>query len=212
MNRALETLCMHGLTRLTLRMVRPRLRVGGWNPRAQRRGEAWDSFGSDGPVGEIVPLRSCLRHWRSGRRPGCDRLLRLRQLVEDRAVLNHRGAKLFGSGLGAGVADGDAVSDAIVFHHARIGDRDIGCALLKAGHGIAAGFEERIDQVIGLSDSGAGMIDEAGLNDLPLTGEAFPLGNAEIPNWKGFHAALPIGELRFGVARGAVRDDGAIVF
>ena len=77
---------------------------------------------------------------------------------------------------------------AVVFHDAWIGDGDIGGTLLKAGRRIAAGFKERVDQIVSFSDGGFGMIDEAGLDGLPFGNEALPLGGAEIANLEGFNA------------------------
>jgi hypothetical protein len=77
----------------------------------------------------------------------------------------------------------DGVRRAVVFHHAGVSDGDIRGALFKAVLGIAAGLEERSDQVVGFSDRGLGVIDEAGLHGLPLGDESLPLGGAEFADF-----------------------------
>ena len=106
---------------------------------------------------------------------GC---LGLEKVVEDGAILDHCGAQLFGGGFHLADADGDRVREAVVLHDARVADGHIGCALLKAGPGIAAGLKKRIDQVIGFGDRGFGMVDEAGLDRMPLCDKAIALGDA----------------------------------
>ena len=113
-----------------------------WNPSSQMRGEIWDSNRSGGPIWETGLGRSNLQPIGLGRVSCLDRFLCLCQFIKDCAVLDHRGAKLFCGGFNAAGADGDAVGHAVVFHDARIGDRNIGCALVEAGSRIAAGLKE----------------------------------------------------------------------
>jgi hypothetical protein len=70
------------------------------------------------------------------------------------------------------------VRQPVVIHYERVIDGDISSALFKSGAGIAAGIEERVDQVVGLSEGGLGMIDEAGLDGEPLGDKAIPFGGA----------------------------------
>jgi hypothetical protein len=125
--------------------------------------------------------------------------------------LDHRGTEFFGGGFDFARTDSYGFRQAVVFHDAGVGDGYIGCALLKAGLGVAAGLKERINEVVGFSDGGFGMIDEAGLNGLPLGDKARPLGGAEVADFQSFHAGFPVGQFGFGFVRGAVRENGAVV-
>ena len=55
------------------------------------------------------------------------------------------------------------------------------------------------------------MIDEAGLHGLPLGDEALLLWGAEVADSQGFDAGFAIGQFGFGLARGTVRDNRAVV-
>jgi len=72
------------------------------------------------------------------------------------------------------------VRAAVVFHHAGVGDGDIVGALLEAGSGIAARLKKRVDQIVGLRDGGLGVVDEAGLDGVPLGYKTIPLSGFEI--------------------------------
>jgi len=85
------------------------------------------------------------------------------------------------------------VGQAIVLHYARIGDGDVGGALLKTGVGIAARFKKCVDQVVGFGDGGAGMVDKARLDGLPLGYKTIPLGWAELSNLQGLDAGFTVG-------------------
>lgn len=112
----------------------------------------------------------------------------LQEFVEERAVLNHRGAKVFGGGLVGGEAGGYGVRGAVVLDDAGMVDGDVGGALLEVGDGIAAGLHERGDEFVGFGDGALGMIDEAGLHGLPVGHEAFALGGAEVADLEVFDA------------------------
>ena len=136
--------------------------------------------------------------------------LGLGQLIEDGAVLDHGCAKLLGSGFNLAERDGDGVGGTVVFHDAGIGDGEVGGSLLEADLGVAAGFKEGVDEVVGLSDRGAGVIDEAGLDGVPLGDETLALGDAEVADIKGFDAGFAVVEFGFGGA-GSAGEDGAVV-
>jgi len=76
----------------------------------------------------------------------------------------------------------------LFFHHVGVKDGDIRGALIKALLGIAAGLEERSDQVVGFRDRGLGVIEEAGLHRLPLGVESLALGDAEVANLQCVYA------------------------
>ena len=136
----------------------------------------------------------------------------LRQLIEDCAVLNHRGAKLFRRGLFLAEAIGNAVGEAIVFHHAGIGDRDIGGTLFESDLGIAARLEDCVDEVVGFGDGGSRVIDKSSLNGVPLGDKALPFNNAEVADFEGLDVGLAVGEFRLGLTLGTMADNGAVVF
>jgi hypothetical protein len=76
--------------------------------------------------------------------------------------------------------------------------------LFKGVLGIAAGLEERSDQVVGFSDRGLRVINEAGLHGLPLGDESLPLGGAEFADFERVHAGFAIGQFCLGLLRGTV--------
>ena len=118
---------------------------------------------------------------------GFEALPVLDQLVEDGAVLDHRGAEFFGGCVNAVGANGDAMGEAIVFHDARVVNGNIVSALVEARTWISASLKERIDKVVGIGDGGLGMIDEAGLDGVPLGDKALTLGDAEIADYQGLN-------------------------
>jgi hypothetical protein len=138
-------------------------------------------------------------------------LLVLEQFIEDGAVLDHGDAELFGGGFKLAWPKGNAVGDAVVFHDAGVGDREIVGALLEADQGIAARLKKRVDQVVGFRDGGPGMVDEAGLDGVPFGSKTIPLGDAEIADIQGLHARFAVSQLGFGLARGALGKNGAVV-
>src|ERR1035437_4488856 len=83
--------------------------------------------------------------------------------------------------------------------------------LLEAGQGVAARLKKRVDQVVGFRDGGPGMVDKAGLDGVPFSDKAIPLGGAEIAELQGFHAGFAVSQLGFDLARGALGKNGRIV-
>ena len=136
----------------------------------------------------------------------------LQKLVEEGAVLEHGGAEIFGGGFVACEALSDGVGGAVVFDDARVVDGNVGGALLKVGDWIAACVHERGDEFVGFDDGTAGVVDEAGLDDLPIGEEAFALGGCEVADVEGVDALFACGEGGLGTALGAAFKDGAIVF
>src|ERR1035441_9430889 len=70
--------------------------------------------------------------WGSSRGFMFGRLLRLDEPIKNCAVLNHCRAQFFRCGIGLIQANRDGVSQAVLFHDARIAYRDIGGTLFKA--------------------------------------------------------------------------------
>lgn len=135
----------------------------------------------------------------------------LQEFVEERAVLNHCGAQVFGGGLVGGEAGGYGVGGAVVLDDAGVADGDVGGALLEVGDGIAAGLHERGDELIGLGDRALGVIDEAGLDGLPVGDEALALGGGEVADFEVFDARFAGFESGFGLLPGALLEHRAIV-
>jgi hypothetical protein len=92
----------------------------------------------------------------------------LKELIEEGAVLNHGAAEVFGGGIVGIEADGDGVGGAVGVDDAGMVDGDVGGTLIEVGDGVAASIHERGDELIGLEDGSLGMVDEAGLNGLPV--------------------------------------------
>jgi hypothetical protein len=73
----------------------------------------------------------------------------LQQLVEQRAVVDHGLAKIFGAGLASVMTESDVVSGTIVVDYNRVVDGDIVGAMYKVSHGITTGFHEFVEQLVG---------------------------------------------------------------
>jgi hypothetical protein len=56
------------------------------------------------------------------------------------------------------------------------------------------------------------MVDEAGLDGLPLGDEAVALGGAEFADFHLFYAVFASGKFSFGLGRGSVLNDSAVIF
>jgi hypothetical protein len=98
-----------------------------------------------------------------------------------------------------------------VFHNAGKVNRDIGCALLKVGLGITARLKKLRDQLVGFSDRGLRVADEAGLHRLPLGYQSLPLTNAELADFQCVHAGFTIGRLCFDLARRTILESRAVI-
>ncbi len=103
------------------------------------------------------------------------------------------------------------MSRAIVFDHARVIDGDVGCTLFEIGDGIATSVHEGGDEVVGLDDSAARVVDEAGLHNLPLADEAVAFGRGEIMDVEAIDALLASREGGLGIAFGTTLEDGAVI-
>jgi len=55
------------------------------------------------------------------------------------------------------------------------------------------------------------VVDEAGLDCVPLGDKTIPLGGVEIADLQGFHAGFAVSQFVFGLSRGAVGNNGAVV-
>ncbi|SPE17854.1 hypothetical protein SBA5_1100034 [Candidatus Sulfotelmatomonas gaucii] len=125
--------------------------------------------------------------------------------------MDHRGAELFRACFGWVGPHRDGVRHAVVFHNARVSDGEIRGALFKGVLGIAAGLEERSDQVIGFSDRSLGVVDKARLHGMPLGDVALPLGGAEFADFQCVHAGFTVAQFCLGLARRAMLQNGAVV-
>ena len=131
--------------------------------------------------------------------------------MEDGTKLDHCGAEFLSACFGWVEPRRDGMRRAVIFHDAGVGDGNIRGALFKDFPGIAAGLEQRSDQVISLSDCGRGFVDEAGLHGFPIGVESLPLGDAEFADCESVCAGIAAGQSCLGVARRAVLENSAAV-
>src|SRR5580658_9449500 len=136
----------------------------------------------------------------------------LNEFIKDGSVLNHRSSEFFSTCFYATGPHCNGVRHAVVFHHTRVTDRDIRGALFKAVFGKAASLKKRSDQVVGLSNRGFRVVDEAGLHRLPLSDEPFLLRGAEFANVQCIHTGFALGQLCFGFAWRAMLQNSAGIF
>ena len=78
--------------------------------------------------------------------------------------MDHRGSQVFSACFLCTRPRRNGVSEAILFHEARVSDGHIRGALIKIGFRIATSLHERRDQLIGFCDRTLWMIDEMGLH------------------------------------------------
>ena len=135
----------------------------------------------------------------------------LKELVEEGAVLNHGGAEVFGGGLVAVEADGDGVGGAVGVDDAGMVDGDVGGPLIEVGYGIAASVHEGGDELIGFEDGSLRVVDETGLNGLPIGFGAFAFGGGEVAKVEVFDTRLAGLEMGLGAAFGTLLEDGTVV-
>jgi hypothetical protein len=89
------------------------------------------------------------------------------QFFEQRPVVNHGFAQVFGADFAAALAKSNAVSDPIVFHDDWMVNGNIGGTLIEVRHGIAAGLHQLVDQLIGLGERSFGVVNKIRLHDPP---------------------------------------------
>jgi hypothetical protein len=135
----------------------------------------------------------------------------LEEFIEDGTILHQRGAERLSARFASEGPHRDGVRRTIVLHHAGVKDGSIRGALIKAALGIAFGLEERSDELVSFSDRGLGVIEEAGLQGLPLGGESLPFGIVEFVSLQCVHAVFTISQICLGRFQRALHLDGAIV-
>ena len=136
----------------------------------------------------------------------------LQELIEEAAVVEHGGAQVFGGVLVAAGAEGYVVGRAVVFDDAGMIDGDVSGTLLEVGDGVAAGVHERCDELVGFDDGAFRVVDEAGLDGLPVGEVTVAFGGCEVANVELFYALFAGSEAGFGFAGGTVLEDGAVIF
>ena len=77
--------------------------------------------------------------------------------------MHHGLAQVFCPGVAASMALHDDAGCAVILHHGRIGDGNIGGALLEVGHGITSRHHHAVHQRVGLADGHRRVVDEAAL-------------------------------------------------
>ena len=131
---------------------------------------------------------------------------------EERAVMNHGLAQVFGIGAALGVEDGDLVTGAVVFDDERMMGGEIGGALFEIGDGIAADGHDLLDELVGIDESALGIVDETGLDAIPGGVEIGADFGRERIDFEGVDATGECFELGFGFGRAAGFLNGALVF
>ena len=106
--------------------------------------------------------------------------------------MNHRRSEFFSSGCFFSRADRNLVGQPVVFHHARMVDRNVRGALIEIGDGIAPSRHDRRHQVIRFRNSSLRRIDKAGLHGLPLLRIPLVFHRIEIANVELVNSLLAI--------------------
>src|SRR6185369_2197190 len=125
------------------------------------------------------------------------------QIIEQRAIMNHRLAKILGAGFAARMTQGDLMGGAIILHDLRVIDRKIGRALLEIHDRIAAALHHAAEQIVGMGDGRLGIVDELGLHLPPLIDIARALFRRQRPDREFGDALLALMQQRFRLAGGA---------
>src|SRR5215472_6834461 len=124
----------------------------------------------------------------------------MEQVVEERAVVEDCSAQFLGGCFAAAVAEGDLARGAVVVDDVWMVDGDVGGALIEVCDGIATSEHELFDEAVGLGDGLMRLVDEARLQDAPLSDEVLALLGGEFANMKFFHASCAVEQGLFGAA------------
>ena len=122
------------------------------------------------------------------------------QVLEKRAVMNHRFAQVFGAGACLRVPQGDLMPFAVVLDDGWMLDGNVGGALLKIQHEVAFSGHHFFDRAVRFGEGALGVVDETGLNLAPGILEARALGGLERVDMKVLDARLELFEAGFGPA------------
>ncbi len=140
------------------------------------------------------------------------RCFNLQKIVNDRAVMNHGRAQLLGGRVVSCGARNGGACRAIGSDQLRMVDGKVGGALFKAFFRKSARLQKRRDQFVGFNNGTPGMVDEAGLHQLPCGYIVGSLGLREVVNLEELHAFLSIQEPGFCIAPGCGILNDKIIF
>lgn len=104
--------------------------------------------------------------------------------------MDHRLAQVLGVGLAAGVTQRHFVGDAIVGDQLRVLDGQVVRPLFEVADRIAAGAHDLAEQVVGVADRRARIVDELGLHPAPAAGEPCGFFTGQRANVKSLDALL----------------------
>ena len=134
------------------------------------------------------------------------------EFVEERAVVNHGLAQFFGAGFAAGLTIGDSVGQAVIFKDERMADGNIGGALLKVTHRIAARGHHFAQELIGFRYRASGAVHKVRLHFAPGRHEARMIGGAQRLDIQALDAIGALIEIRFGLSPAIAGLQGAVIF
>src|SRR5579871_2487557 len=92
-------------------------------------------------------------------------------LLKQRPVVHHRLSQIFRAGFAGAMAKSDSMRGSVVFHHDRIVDGNISCALVKIANRIPASLHHFAHQGIRHGYSSPRIVDKLALDFIPTSAE-----------------------------------------
>jgi hypothetical protein len=140
------------------------------------------------------------------------RLGGVEQILEQRAVVNHRDSQIFCGRLTALLSHRDIVCGAIVLDDMWVIDGYVSGALVEVSDRVAAHLHQVGDESIGFHDGAFGIVDEACLIGSPGVGESISIFDGEWLDVQLLYAVNAIIQLAFCVSSVAMLPNEALVF
>jgi hypothetical protein len=134
------------------------------------------------------------------------------EFVKKRPVMNHGLAQFFGAGFAAGLTIGDSVGQAVILEDKRMADGNIGGALLKVTHRIAARGHHIAQELIGFRYSASGAVHKSRLYFAPRGYKARTISGAERLDIQILDAIGALIEARFCLPPAIAGLQGAVIF
>lgn len=133
------------------------------------------------------------------------------EVLEERPVVDHCLAQVFGGCLTALLADRDVVRRSVVLNDVRMVYGDVGGALLEVTDGVATNLHQIRDEVVGFDHGAFRVIDELRLVGPPRLGEPSAMFRGQWLDMELLHAFDTSVQLTFGMARVTVLAYEALV-
>src|SRR6202035_2634171 len=134
------------------------------------------------------------------------------ELIKKLAVMNHRLAQIFRSGLATRTAGRDFMRGPVIFHNQWMVHGDIRRPLFKLTYGITAGGHHVAEQLVCLGNRIFRAVNELRLNLVPGSDVALPVAGRERPDGKSLDTFFSSLETGFRLPPASAFFDRARIF